>query len=145
MPWVKHGFSELHEPYSYHSNNISQFREKLELINGVINRVPYVDDLEADRKNNYWATPREFYNWGGDCKDSAVAKYYILRKLGVSDKDMFIHVVWNKLLGYHAILVITYNKDVFVLDNLNNVVHTVDYLDNFNLIYKINRLGWTND
>jgi predicted transglutaminase-like cysteine proteinase len=58
--------------------------ELLGPVNGFYNRLRYVSDEVHWRAVDYWATPAEFLSSnGGDCEDYAIAKYFLLKELGV--------------------------------------------------------------
>jgi len=53
-------------------------------VNGFFNRLPYITDQAHWRVTDYWTTPAEFLaSNGGDCEDYAIAKYFLLKELGV--------------------------------------------------------------
>lgn len=84
---------------------------------------PYKQDNWVYKKDDYWATPAEFLEKGGDCEDYAIAKYMTLRQLGFPAKDMKIVMVYNAYSGTdHAFLVVNYDGAEFVLDNKEKLV-----------------------
>ena len=111
-------------------------------VNEEINRTPSEDDILVWGKEDYWATPTEFYNKGaGDCEDYAIAKYFALRQAGILANKMLLAVI--EIDGgdtVHAVLFVRY-KDIFVLDNLfERVIPVKDYLDH-KLLYTFNEDG----
>ena len=53
-------------------------------VNRLLNRVPFVDDAVHWREEDYWATPAESIGSNGaDCEDFSIAKYFLLKELGV--------------------------------------------------------------
>ena len=53
-------------------------------VNGFFNRLPERTDLEHWGVADYWATPSEsLASNGADCEDYAIAKYFMLKELGV--------------------------------------------------------------
>lgn len=87
--------------------------ELLARVNDVINAAPYVSD-----RDDYWETPVDFLRYGGDCEDFAIAKYFLLRQLGISDSDLRIAIVGKtSVRPMHAVLVVATRGAVAVLDN----------------------------
>jgi predicted transglutaminase-like cysteine proteinase len=64
--------------------------EKLQAVNAFFNRhIRYDEDLAVWGQVDYWASPLETLGLGaGDCEDFAVAKYFTLRLLGVSEQHL---------------------------------------------------------
>src|SRR3990172_3987769 len=81
-------------------------REQIEGVNSFFNSLPYIEDARNYGKSDYWATPVELLNRGGDCEDFAIAKYASLRALGFSSQQLRIAIVQdlNKNVP-HAVLV----------------------------------------
>lgn len=98
--------------------------KEIGLLNKKINSVPYKSDHALYGKEDYWATPDEFFKRGGDCEDYCIAKYYALRQAGVPAEDMRLVVVRLKQ-AYHAILTVKLGRDTFVLDNNTNRIRKV--------------------
>jgi predicted transglutaminase-like cysteine proteinase len=88
-------------------------------VNDAFNQVPYRPDERVWSAVDYWATPAEFLGRGGDCEDFAIAKYFLLRELGVPAEAMRIAVVQDNARALmHAVLVVQTTRGRFVLDNL---------------------------
>lgn len=102
--------------------------EKIEAVNTFINQARYVSDEKNWYVSDYWATPVEFFNRGGDCEDFVIAKFFSLRVLGVSDDDMRLAIVNDRLKGVmHAVLVVNTREGSVVLDNqTQNIVSVED-------------------
>jgi predicted transglutaminase-like cysteine proteinase len=105
--------------------NKSDF-EKLEKVNEFFNNVPYSKDIQTYSVTDYWATPFEFLARDkGDCEDYVIAKYFILKRLGIDDSKMFLTYV--RVQGYgDAHMVLTYfpslKSEPFVLDNIRRII-----------------------
>ncbi len=98
-------------------------QDKLKTVNEFFNRWPYKEDTEVYGLSEYWAAPREFMTRSGDCEDFAIAKYFALRKLGFSNEEMRIVILWDEIRGIgHAILAIYEANDILVLDSLSNLI-----------------------
>ncbi len=67
-------------------------RARVEKVNEVFNRVPYVAAEVNWHDVAYWETPYEFLERGGQCQDYAIAKYLALLKSGVPEQ---IFVLWS--------------------------------------------------
>jgi predicted transglutaminase-like cysteine proteinase len=83
--------------YSDLINEIKYFDNitKINRVNKWVNRFPYAQDVFVYGVTDYWANIDTFLTKGmGDCDDFALAKYYILSRLGV--KDLRVEIV-NKI------------------------------------------------
>lgn len=83
--------------------------------------------------------------FGGDCEDFAIAKYYALKELGMGVDRLRIAGVWNKKLRTgHAVLVVRVDGREWALDNLSDAPvllselphYAVQYYTNENSIWK---------
>ena len=91
---------------------------QLRAINIEMNRWPYVTDQVNWNLPDYWATPLQFLQKGGDCEDFAIAKYMALRDLGVPIDDMRIVMLNDLNLRIaHAVLAVYVDADPYILDN----------------------------
>ncbi len=91
---------------------------------------------------DYWAVPREFVLWSGDCEDYATTKYYALRFLGVPAKDMRITAVWNKQRGEgHAVLIVYVRDKAYVLDNFSDKVLPREKTPYYVPVFSVNEEG----
>jgi predicted transglutaminase-like cysteine proteinase len=120
--------------------------KKLQNINGFFNS----RDAKSDRDNyaleEYWASPEEFLEKGGDCEDFAIAKYLALRYFGWPERRLWILLLKNKKNGEnHAALAAEFGEKLFILDNLSRPVYLLipekDYWRNFTPLYAVNGLG----
>ena len=109
-------------------------------MNDGVNKVDFVSNQLVYKKDAYWATEREFFNWGGECRDYAVEKYRLLRRAGVPDANMQIVVGYLKTGELHAILSVTDENNIYVLDNQDNVIRDNTY--KLKVIYTLNRIAW---
>jgi len=107
--------------------------KKLNVVNTWVNYTKYKDDLSLYGVHDYWATLYEFIGKNaGDCEDYTIAKYYILKDLGVDPKRMkFTYVVYKDRRGKKiSHMVLSYFKvarpktknDILILDNNNRLV-----------------------
>ena len=103
---------------------------KLNVVNSWINRVKYDTDIHIYGVRDYWATLYEFIGKDrGDCEDYTIAKYYILKALGIDPHKMkFTYVIYKDKRGHLlAHMVLSYlkipnpksKKDILILGNNN--------------------------
>lgn len=123
--------------------------EKLKMVNDFFNKITYKTDIQHWKKNDYWASPFEFLGTGaGDCEDYAIAKYFALRSLGISDSKLKITYVTlsrsNKKFD-QAHMVLNYyhqkNKPPIVLDNVNKKLKLATSRTDLNPVYSFNAAG----
>lgn len=98
---------------------------RLNLVNSFFNQWSYISDQENYNTSEYWASPLEFMNNGGDCEDFAIAKYASLQLLGYGDQQMRIIAVIDTSRGNmgHAVLSVQTRAGNMVLDNRSTVVY----------------------
>lgn len=115
-----------------------------EQVNRFVNQQPYILDSDNWGTSDYWATPIEFLQRGGDCEDFAIAKYASLRALGVPEERLRIAIVHDKQKNIpHAVLIVYTDNDALVLDNQSPVVRrSVDVEHRYRPIFSINRSAW---
>ncbi len=112
-------------------------------VNKMMNKKRYVVDQKNWGKSDYWATPIEFMERGGDCEDFAIAKYSALRALGVPENRMRIAIVQDEIKNIpHAILIVYSENGPVVLDNQIKDVRQADSIAHYKPIYSINREAW---
>jgi predicted transglutaminase-like cysteine proteinase len=112
-------------------------------VNSFINEQPYILDQNNWGKSDYWSTPVEFFQRGGDCEDFAIAKYASLRALGVPEERMRIAIVHDLEKDIpHAILIVYTDSGAMILDNQNKRALNAEYVDNYRPIFSINRQAW---
>jgi predicted transglutaminase-like cysteine proteinase len=83
------------------------------------NAIAWVEDAELYGEADHWATPAEFLRAeGGDCEDFAIAKYFLLRLLGMPAADLRVTVLTGRDRSeVHAVLLARLNGEWLVLDN----------------------------
>lgn len=100
--------------------------KKLEKVNEFFNNVPYSSDIKTYGVTDYWATPFEFLSRDrGDCEDYVIAKYFVLKRLGIPSSKMYLTYV--RVKGYNdAHMVLTYfptpRSEPYVLDNIRRIL-----------------------
>jgi predicted transglutaminase-like cysteine proteinase len=106
---------------------------KLNAVNTWVNNIKYDSDMDIYGMGDYWATLYEFVGKDrGDCEDYTIAKYYILKALGIDPHKMkFTYVVYRDRRGrLFAHMVLSYLKiphprsknDILILGNNNRLV-----------------------
>ncbi len=112
-------------------------------INLQLNKVRYISDKNNWGTSDYWATPIEFIQRGGDCEDYAIAKYVALRSLGVPEDRLRIAIVQDTYKNIpHAVLVVYTESGAYILDNQNEKLISAEEGSRYRPIYSINRQGW---
>ena len=107
--------------------------KKLNSVNSWINLIPYESDKKLYGVNDYWATLYEFVGKNaGDCEDYVIAKYYILKALGIDPHRMkFVYVIYqgfngkkssHMVLAYLKVLKPKSKDDILILGNNNRLV-----------------------
>lgn len=116
----------------------------LQLVNDEINsRVEWLSDKVHWGVDDYWATPAETIgSAGGDCEDYSIAKYYMLKELGVPLSRLRITYVRALSLKGKAHMVLAYyprpDADPLILDNLNPRVLPASQRPDLDPVYSFN-------
>lgn len=113
-------------------------------INEFINANTFISDRDNWGIKDYWSAPGEFFANGGDCEDYAIAKYFLLRDLGVPPEQLKIVVLHDRRRRQtHAVLTVTREHRTLVLDNLRDRIVPWRELDHYLPIYSLNeRSAW---
>lgn len=133
---------------SFDNSQMDQFRgmgmsSKVVAVNEYVNKFRYIEDKKNFGKSDYWATPTEFFARGGDCEDFAIAKYAMLKNLGVPENKMRLAIVQDKIKNIpHAVLIVYTNNGPMLLDNQMKSTKQVASVDRYKPIYSINASGW---
>jgi predicted transglutaminase-like cysteine proteinase len=111
-------------------------------VNRMLNRVPFVDDAVHWREEDYWATPAESIGSNGaDCEDFSIAKYFLLKELGVPIARLRLTYVKSlKLNQPHMVLAYYARPDAepLVLDNLEDTVRPASQRRDLVPVYSFN-------
>jgi predicted transglutaminase-like cysteine proteinase len=114
----------------------------LQRINSYLNRVPYRDDIIHWRVEDYWATPAETVaSNGGDCEDYAIAKYFLLKELGVPlSRLRMVYVRAGRTAQAHMVLAYYPRPDAepLILDNLDDRVLLASSRQDLAPVYSFN-------
>ena len=111
-------------------------------VNRMLNRVPFVDDAVHWREEDYWATPAESIGSNGaDCEDFSIAKYFLLKELGVPIARLRLTYVKSLRLN-QAHMVLAYyarpDAEPLVLDNLEDSVRPASQRRDLVPVYSFN-------
>ena len=114
----------------------------LQAVNDQLNRIPFLTDQAHWGQDDYWATPAESVaSNGGDCEDYAIAKYFMLRELGVPLQRLRItYVKALKINEAHMVLAYYPRPDAepLVLDNLDGRVRPASERSDLVPVYSFN-------
>lgn len=100
--WSERVFSDINKEFGPEAEKRVRYRhnlvvenqgkateEKLCLINDTMNKRPRIVDKDHWQQTDYWATPMEtLATSGGDCEDIAIAKWVMLRHLGIPKENL---------------------------------------------------------
>jgi predicted transglutaminase-like cysteine proteinase len=111
-------------------------------VNQLLNRVPFVEDSLHWREVDYWATPAETIGSNGaDCEDFSIAKYFLLKELGVPIARLRLTYVKSLRLN-QAHMVLAYyprpDAEPLVLDNLEDTVRPASQRKDLIPVYSFN-------
>jgi predicted transglutaminase-like cysteine proteinase len=111
-------------------------------VNRMLNRVRFVEDSVHWREVDYWATPAESVGSNGaDCEDFSIAKYFLLKELGVPIARLRLTYVKSLKLN-QAHMVLAYyarpDADPLVLDNLEDTVRPASQRTDLVPVYSFN-------
>jgi predicted transglutaminase-like cysteine proteinase len=117
-------------------------RELLDEVNRVLNRIAFVEDAAHWGEEDYWATPAESVaSNGADCEDYTIAKYFLLKELGVPIARLRLTYVKSvKLNQAHMVLAYYARPDAepLVLDNLEDRVRPASQRPDLIPVYSFN-------
>lgn len=112
-------------------------------VNDFANQIKYIEDSDNYGRSDYWATPLEFFRRGGDCEDYAIAKYTLLRALGVPDSRMRVSIVKDLQKNIpHAVLIVYTESGPMLLDNQVKRMINANNVDHYRPIFSINATSW---
>lgn len=119
------------------------FEPTVERVNAAMNAHPYVPAIENWGVSEYWETPFEFIRRGGECEDYAIAKFMLLRALGIPNDRLRFVLLHNFRNGQdHAVAVAYADDDILLLDNLLSEVTSTTNVTWYKPYYSINETSW---
>lgn len=97
---------------------------QISLINARVNAsVRYQSDVAQHSEADVWSTPLRTLAQAGDCEDYAIAKFFLLKELGVAEEDMRIVLLRDhKARDDHAVLAVRGQFAWHLLDNRHNTL-----------------------
>lgn len=121
-------------------------RAKLEKVNNFFNsKIRFANDIEVWGVQDYWATPIEFLcKSAGDCEDFAIAKYFTLKAMGISDEKLRITYVKAVQYNIHHMVLTYYSTpeaEPLVLDNLVDSINPASKRTDLVPIFSFNGSG----
>ena len=112
-------------------------------VNNLVNQKRYIVDSKNWGTSDYWATPVEFLQRGGDCEDFAIMKYTALRSMGVPEERLRIAIVQDLKKNIpHAVLIVYTESGAYILDNQIKRLISAESGTRYKPIYSINRQAW---
>ena len=111
-------------------------------MNRTLNAIRFIDDRTHWGEEDYWATPAESVGSNGaDCEDFSIAKYFLLKELGIPiAKLRMTYVKATKLDQPHMVLAYYARPDAepLVLDNLEDAVRPASQRPDLVPVYSFN-------
>lgn len=97
---------------------------QIALINARVNAsVRYQNDFARHSEWDVWSSPLKTLGQAGDCEDYAIAKFYLLKALGLPEEDLRILLVRDrKAREDHAVLAVRGNFAWHLLDNRHDML-----------------------
>ena len=116
--------------------------ELLMEVNQFFNRIRFLDDAVHWGEADYWATPAESVaSNGADCEDFTIAKYFLLKELGVPIARLrMTYVKAIRLKQAHMVLAYYARPEAepLVLDNLEDSVRPASQRNDLVPVYSFN-------
>jgi len=117
-------------------------QEKLKEANDFLNNARFTSDMEQWQQRDYWATPLEFLiEDAGDCEDFSIAKYFLLKAMGVDLSKLRISYVKALSLNQAHMVLSFYPSPgaiPLILDNLNKRILPADQRQDLKPVYSFN-------
>jgi predicted transglutaminase-like cysteine proteinase len=114
----------------------------LQEVNRLLNRIRFVDDPVHWGEADYWATPAESVgSHGADCEDFSIAKYFLLKELGVPNARLRMTYVKATRLNQAHMVVAYYatpDAEPLILDNLEDPVRPASQRPDLIPVYSFN-------
>jgi len=117
--------------------------EQINKVNLYANEHDYILDIDNYGMSDYWATPGEFLNNNGDCEDYAIIKMLSLKILGFDMTKVRLVVLQDTNLRIpHAVLAVSMNQDILVMDNQINEVISHHNIVHYAPVYAVAEKKW---
>lgn len=139
LPKWEHAVAPLKSEPLTRGKKRADWLQRIQAVSAEINKIPYIPEAPGV---DVWQTPDDFAANGGDCEDSAIAKYYALREQGFAEKNMLVVVVRIKKTGeLHALLFVWLKDVLYILDNFSPGFRPGGDSNLFEPIFGVNRVG----
>jgi predicted transglutaminase-like cysteine proteinase len=116
--------------------------DALQSVNAFFNRITFRPDAEHWGSEDYWATPAEMTSSNaGDCEDYSIAKYFLLKELGVPVERLRItYVKAVRINQAHMVLAYYASPGAvpLILDNLEQEVRPATERTDLVPVYSFN-------
>lgn len=135
-------------PYSEWTQAIERLRGKdkatqVREVNRFANNWRYITDPVNWNKDDYWATPGEFFKKNGDCEDYAIVKFMSLRALGFTNDELRLAVVDDlNLKVAHSVTLVELDNRIMLLDNQIKRVVPARSVRHYKPVYAANEDAW---
>jgi len=117
--------------------------EQINAVNLYANKKSYILDMANYGREDYWAIAKEFLYNGGDCEDYAITKFFSLCWLGFDMDNLRIVILQDVNLRIaHAVLAVSYNNDILILDNQTQRVVSHRTIAHYLPLYSVNEQKW---
>jgi predicted transglutaminase-like cysteine proteinase len=113
-------------------------------VNRAVNgAVRFVSDMAQHGVPDLWSAPIATFTSGrGDCEDYAIAKYFIMRHLGVAAEDLQLVLVHDKVVRQdHAVLSVRQDGRWIILDNRTNLMLEPTELTSLTPLFTLDQRG----
>jgi predicted transglutaminase-like cysteine proteinase len=111
-------------------------------VNAFLNQIRFVEDAVHWGTEDYWATPAESVGSNGaDCEDFSIAKYFLLKELGVPVARLRLTYVKAVRLNQAHMVLAYYARpgaEPLVLDNLEDTVRPASERSDLTPVYSFN-------
>lgn len=108
--------------------------DQVAAVNSWVNhRLAYVSDQALYGQSDRWSSASQSLSSGrGDCEDFAIAKYQILRELGVAEQDIYLVIGRDRAVrADHAVLAVRVSGSFRIMDNVTDRILGDDELTDF--------------
>ncbi len=117
---------------------------RVKAVNAWVNRRRYRDDRSTTtpdgRMPNEWRSLSDLLRRGGDCEDFAMAKYFLLRQVGIPAEQMRVVVAWDRpTRAYHALLAYDTDAGAWLIETDGSIRRNAH--GKYRFLYSINELG----
>lgn len=117
---------------------------KLQAVNRFINDRRWITDRRRTGMKNgeAWVTLKTFLDEGGDCEDFAIAKYFMLRHMGMSADEIRIVVSWDRRVReHHAVVAVNIQGRAVIMETDNTIRRHGRDQREYRFMFSINETG----